>query len=153
MRLRGYRDRDRPLLTGTWLPGELLGLPLPNRPALAAPTQVPAPAEGDDELCVVPDVGFARFTDIDWVSRRARLEIGWHRQDTEGVDDLLTAAVAHGRHRLNLRRLHGLVTPLAAPPRAVLTGAGFRHEATVPEHLWLDGRAVSREIWGCVDHG
>lgn len=32
MMLRGYRDTDLPLLSGDWLPGELLGLPVPGRP-------------------------------------------------------------------------------------------------------------------------
>lgn len=152
MRLRGYRDRDLPLLSGPWLPGELLGLPLPDWPTLAPPTRVPPPAGDDEELCVVSDTASVRFADIDWISRRARLEIGWHRPDTEGLDALLAAAVEHGLRRLNLRRLEGLVTPPAAAPVATLTAAGFRREATVPEHLWLDGRAVDREIWGVIHH-
>ncbi|WP_062216642.1 hypothetical protein [Streptomyces sp. NBRC 109706] len=154
MRLRGYRDRDLPLLSGHWLPGELLGLPLPDWPALAPPSRMAPPADQDEELCVVSDTAVVRFAEIDWINRRARLEIGWHRQDTEGLDALLATAVDDGLRRLNLRRLDGLVTvtPRATPTAAVLTAAGFRREATVPEHLWLDGHTVDREIWGVTDH-
>ncbi|MDT0267363.1 hypothetical protein RM844_13815 [Streptomyces sp. DSM 44915] len=155
MRLRGYRDRDAELLSGPWPPGELLGLPLPNWPALAPFTSVPPPSgEGDEELCVAGDAAFVRYTDIDWVRRRARLEIGVRHPVPEGLDALLAAAVAHGLRRLNLHRLHGWVTPLVAPADGGLAGtlskAGLVREATVPEHLWLAGRAVDREIWGVV---
>ncbi|MCP3760525.1 GNAT family N-acetyltransferase [Streptomyces sp. TBY4] len=148
MKLRGYRSSHRPLLTGTWLPGELLGLPLADWPALADPTTVPPPGEDTGELCVVPDTGFVRYHAIDWVHRRARLEIGLRPDAVHAAAPLLTAAVEHGLSVLNLRRLYGWVTPATQPPTDALTDAGFRTEASVPGAIWLDGRPAERHIWG-----
>ncbi|WP_165984859.1 GNAT family N-acetyltransferase [Streptomyces sp. YIM 98790] len=151
-RLRGYRGTDRELLAGPWLPGELLGLPVAGRPPLAEPAAVAEPdgtEGGRDELCIVPDTGFVRWTDIDWVNRRACLEIGLHRRPDD-LPGLLAAAVEHGFHGLNLHRLYGWVTPAAQPPAAALAACGFRREAVAPEGMWFDGRAVDREIWGAV---
>lgn len=151
--LRGYRSTDRGLLRGPWLPGELLGLPLPDWPALAEPTTVAPPAGPDDEICVVPGVAFVRFAELDWVHRRARLEIGVAPGHAPDLDLLVKSAVAHGLHTLGLRRMHGWVTPLTEPPTAALTAAGFTREATVPEAVWLDGAPRTREIWAVVHHG
>jgi hypothetical protein len=151
--LRGYRSTDRGLLAGPWLPGELLGLPLPDWPALAAPTAVAPPAGPDDELCVVPGVAFVRFAELDWVHRRARLEIGVAPGPAPDADLLVKSAVAHAVQTLGLRRLHGWVTPTVDPPTAALAAAGFRREATVPEAVWLDGGPRTREVWGLVHHG
>ncbi|WP_086848232.1 hypothetical protein [Amycolatopsis kentuckyensis] len=147
MKLRGYRGTDRGLLSGPWLAGELLGLPLEDWPALAAPTEVPPPAGDDEELCVT-DGAFVRYTDIDWVHRRARVEIGVHNRQSE-VDDLLRAAVEHGFTGLNLRRLYGWVT---TPGTEALAAAGFRREALVPAATWFDGAPAAREIWGTIRH-
>lgn len=164
MMLRGYRGTDLPLLTGHWLPGELLGLPVPGRPALAEPASVPAP-EGpdgpggpDDELCVVPGTGFARYAALDWVHRRARLEIGLQPGAADAAEALLKAALDHAFRVLNLRRVHGWVTPAVPLPGGLsrdglLRGAGLRPEADVPEALWCDGRPVARQIWGATRHG
>jgi hypothetical protein len=148
MRLRGYRGSDADLLAGRWLPGELLGLPLADWPPLAAPTSVPPPADPGQELCIAPGLGFVRYTELDWVHRRARVEIGLH--SVEGLDVLLKTVVAHGFLTLNLSRLHGWVTPLVDPPIGLLTDVGFKREAVLPEATWLDGRPVDREIWGVV---
>lgn len=148
MKLRGYRESDADLLTGPWLPGELLGLPLADWPPLAEPTAVPPPAGPDEELCVAPGLGVVRYTELDWVHRRARVEIGLH--DVDGLDELLTTVVAHGFTTLNLSRLYGRVTPAVDPPTHLLAAVGFRREAVLPEHTWLDGRPVDREIWGVV---
>ncbi|WP_410573319.1 GNAT family N-acetyltransferase [Amycolatopsis sp. cmx-4-61] len=150
MKLRGYRGTDRELLTGPWLAGELLGLPIEEWPVLAEPTQVPPPAGPDEELCVA-DGAFVRYTGIDWVHRRARVEIGVHSGLSE-VDALLEAVVAHGFTGLNLRRLHGWVTPAAAPGSGALAAAGFRREAVVPAATWFDGAPAAREIWGTTRH-
>lgn len=166
MMLRGYRDTDLPLLTGRWLPGELLGLAVPGRPALAEPARVPAPqgpdADGaaaqDDELCVVPGTGFVRLTGLDWVHRRARLEIGLRAGADGSAEPLLKAALDHAFRVLNLRRVFGWVTPAVAlpdglPRDALLRGAGLAPEADIPRALWLDGRPVARQIWGATRHG
>ncbi|MGW3964513.1 GNAT family N-acetyltransferase [Amycolatopsis sp. NPDC005003] len=147
MKLRGYRGTDRGLLSGPWLAGELLGLPIDGWPALAEPTEVPPPAGDDEELCVT-DGAFVRYTDIDWVHRRARVEIGVHNRLSE-VDDLLRAAVEHGFTGLNLRRLYGWVT---TPATDALAAAGFRREAVVPAATWFDGAPAAREIWGTIRH-
>jgi hypothetical protein len=150
MKLRGYRDADRGLLSGPWLAGELLGLPVTGWPALADPTEVPPPAGHDEELCVT-DSAFVRYTGIDWVHRRARVEIGVHSGVSE-VDIIVRAAVAHGFTSLNLRRLHGWVTPAARPGTEALAAAGFRREAVVPAATWFDGAPAAREIWGTIRH-
>ncbi|WP_410606682.1 GNAT family N-acetyltransferase [Amycolatopsis sp. lyj-109] len=150
MKLRGYRGTDRELLSGPWLAGELLGLPLDDWPALAGPTEVPPPTGDDEELCVT-DGAFVRYTAIDWVHRRARVELGVHTGQSN-VDELLTAAVEHGFTGLNLRRLHGWVTPAARPGSAALAAAGFRREAVVPAATWFDGAPAAREIWGTIRH-
>jgi hypothetical protein len=152
MKLRGYRGGDRALLTGRWPAGELLGLPMTNWPALAEPTTVEPPAGPDVELCVVPGVAFVRYTDLDWVHRRARLEIGARPGHADAVDLLLKLAVTHGFVSLNLRRLYGWVTPATRPATQALESAGFLREASVPDCGWLDGGPVEREIWGAVRH-
>ncbi|WP_406492347.1 hypothetical protein OG936_03080 [Streptomyces sp. NBC_00846] len=150
LRLRGYRSADLPLLSGGWLPGELLGLPDPDRPPLADPSSVPAPAAGrpDDELCVVDGVGFVRFTELNWVHRRARLETGLLREASHLAGPLLEAALVHAFSWLNLRRVHGWYTPAGPDGVPPLRAAGLAPEAEIPQALWLDGRPVSRQIWG-----
>ncbi|MDS0134224.1 MULTISPECIES: hypothetical protein [unclassified Amycolatopsis] len=150
MKLRGYRGTDRGLLSGPWLAGELLGLPIGDWPALAEPTAVPPPTGDDEELCVTDDA-FVRYTAIDWVHRRARVEIGVHSPLSD-VDTLLARAVEHGFTGLNLRRLHGWVTPVTRPDTEALTAAGFRREAVVPAATWFDGAPAAREIWGTIRH-
>ncbi len=151
--LRGYRHSDRGLLRGPWLPGECLGLPLADWPALAEPTTVPAPAGPGDELCVAPGAAFVRYTELDWVHRRARVEIGVQPGHLDAAELLVKSAVAYGFDGLNLRRLYGWVTPAVEPPTGVLAGAGFAREASVPAGIWLAGRPADREIWGVVRDG
>jgi hypothetical protein len=148
MRLRGYRSSDADLLAGPWLPGELLGLPIDDWPPLAAWTSVPPPANPSQELCIAPGLGFVRYAELDWVHRRARVEIGLRA--TDGLDVLLKTVVAHGFLTLNLSRVYGWVTPVLDPPTGLLADVGFRREAVLPESTWLDGRPVDREIWGVV---
>jgi hypothetical protein len=150
MRLRGYRDADASLLSGPWLPGELLGLPAADRPALAEPAAVAPPRDREVELCVAPHGGFARFSELDQVARSARLETGLRPDAAETARDLLDAALAHGFEVLNLRRLYGWVTPAAGAPADLLIEAGFTREATVPDGAWYDGRPTDRQIWAVV---
>ena len=81
MKLRGYRGTDRSLLSGPWLAGELLGLPLEDWPALADPTAVPPPAGHDEELCVT-DGAFVRYTDID---HRIKLQVSAFSDEGNGT--------------------------------------------------------------------
>lgn len=148
MRLRGYRSGDADLLSGPWLPGELLGLPVADWPPLAPPTTVAPPADPSQELCIAPGIGFVRFTSLDWVHRRARVELGLN--SVVGLDVVLKTVVLHGFLTLNLSRIYGWVTPALGAPTDVLADVGFQREAVVPEGTWLDGRPVDREIWGAV---
>ena len=117
MRLKGYRDAHAPLLSGPYPPGELLGLPQADRPALAEPAAVPPPRDREVELCVAPGVGFARFSELDPVARCGRLETGMRPGTAGAARDLLDAALAHGFTVLNLRRVYGWVTRGRRPRR------------------------------------
>lgn len=152
MMLRGYRTDDLGLLSGTWLSGELLGLPLPNWPVLAEPATAAPPSDETSELFLAPGIGFARFCDIDWVHRRARLETGLRREAAGSAELLVKTALAHGFRTLNLRRVYGWVTPATCPPVHVYDRAGFQREATIPSAIWFDGKPVAREIWATVRH-
>ncbi len=152
MRLRGYRDADAPLLSGRHLPGELLGLPPAGRPALAEPAVVPPPRDHEVELCIAPDAGFARFSELDLVARSARLETGVRPEAADTARDLLAAALTHGFEVLNMRRLYGWVTPASGARADLLAEAGFEKEAAVPNGAWYDGRPVDRQIWAAVRH-
>lgn len=152
MMLRGYRTSDAALLSGPWLPGELLGLPMADWPALAGPTTVEPAKDHTEELCVVTGQASVHYTGIDWVHRRARLSIGLQPGAHDVLEPVLKAATQHGFVVLNLHRLYGWVTPAATPDTRALASAGFQREATVPGALWLDGRVVTREIWGAVRH-
>ena len=151
MTLQGYREDDRDLLTGSWLAGELLGLPVPDRPPLAEPATVPPPSGDDDELCVLPGVAFVRYTGLDWVHRRARVEIGLREGHEDAASMLAGLAVDHGLRDLRLHRLYGWITPAVSPAARLLTEAGFRREVSVPDGFWLAGKLVEREIWALTN--
>ncbi|MFI5661906.1 hypothetical protein [Streptomyces sp. NPDC051684] len=152
--LYGYRESDRVLLTGNWPPGELLAAPLTGRPALAEPVRVQPPRSCSDErLYLTSAGGFVRFVEVDWVVRRARLEIGLQEEARAVVADVLAEAVAVAADALGLRRLYGWLTPTVPGQAAAVAAAeavGFRREATVPQALWHAGEAVDRDLWGIV---
>jgi hypothetical protein len=151
MKLSGYRSSDCGLLSGRWLPGELLAWPQAEWPALAEQVTVAAPVGRlDDRLCVVSGTAFVRFCEIDWVARRARLEIGMQDEARDAAPAVLEGAIAHGTGVLGLRRLHGWVTPAVQPPTDLLAKSGFTHEATIPCALWHGGRQLARQIWGRI---
>ena len=145
-RLTGFREADRGLLTGMWLPGELLAVAPPAPPALARPHTV----DGTGPLYVVRDLAFVRFADLDWVHRRARVEVGLAPGAESHAAEVLALAVAHGFAGLGLYRLHGWVTRAAGAPADAVRAAGFVLEATVPCGRWFAGRPVDRELWGCL---
>jgi hypothetical protein len=150
-RLSGYRSADSALLTGHRLPGELLAHPLAGRPALAEPhTVAPADGRSDERLYIVRDAAFLRFAEIDWVHRRARLEIGVRSGAADQDARLVALAVVQGFEVLNLHRLYGWVTPVTGQGTEALSGSGFAREAVVPQAIWLDSEPRDRELWGVV---
>src|ERR1700728_2656242 len=95
--ITGYRDAHRPLLRGHWLPGELLAAPLPGRPAFAEPLEIAASGQSAAErLYVVPGTAFVRYTELDWIHRHARLEIGLSDGAAEAAGPVLARALALG---------------------------------------------------------
>lgn len=150
MTLRGYRDGDRALLSGDWVAGELLGLPPGQRSRLAETATLDAPQDGTAELCVLDGAGVVRFGELDWIHRRARLEIGLQASASDRVSALLKEVLTHAFEVLNLHRVYGWVTPAAGADTSVLAGAGFQREAAVPASGWLGGHPVTREIWAVV---
>lgn len=150
MKLRGYRQADEALLNGPWPSGELLGMRCADRPALAEVTRIPPPSRNNAQVCVIPGVAVVRFGDLDWVSRRTRLEIGFLTRAGDSAADVLRVALGHAFDVLNLRRVYGWSTPAMRINDENLSAAGMHREAVVPDSFWVDGRAVEREIWGAV---
>ncbi|MBB5939861.1 hypothetical protein [Streptomyces zagrosensis] len=169
MRLVAYRSSDVSLLTGHRLPGELLGVRPVGLSTSAPPHRIAEPwTRRDERLYVVRDVAYVRYTEIDWASGQARLEIGprelvehgereleecgGREHDGDVLTELVESAVEHGRRILKLRRFYGWVTPAARPPMEPLRKAGFGWEAIVPRSCWYEGVEVEREMWGMVGH-
>ncbi|TDV54813.1 GNAT family N-acetyltransferase [Actinophytocola oryzae] len=144
MTITGYRQTDRPLLSGHWLRGELLGVPDPDAPVLTLPASIEP-----KNVYVVRDTAVVHFAELDWVHRRARLEIGL-RPGTHDLAEVVRLAVRHGFVVLNLRRLYGWVTPAVATPTEPLEAAGFVRETLVPQAIWHAGGPVDRQQWGVL---
>lgn len=153
MKIRGYRATDCALLAGHWLPGELLAAWLVHPPVLAEPLTIPLPAGGGARLYVVAGVACVRFAGLDWVARRARLQIGLAAGTQQHAQPVLELAIGVGFRVLDLHRLEGLLTPQISGLSDAVAAAGFVREATVPRALWHDGAVLDREIWGLVNHG
>jgi hypothetical protein len=154
MELTGYRGTHADLLYGHWLPGELACPARPDGvPGLAAARSLaPTTAHPERRTLIAPGVGFVRFLEISWVSRHARVELGYAGgPDHELAGQLLLAAVEQGFRSFRLHRLYGWVTPAAGLPEEVLERAGFAREARVEEAGWWAGAPVERQIWGCLD--
>ncbi|HEY4023724.1 MAG TPA: hypothetical protein VGM75_33925 [Pseudonocardiaceae bacterium] len=145
--LRGYRAEDADLLRGHWQPGELLAGWQHVRPALAEPVTMRL---DDGPLYLAGDLAVVRFLDVDWVHRRARLEIGARPGTEDDLGEVLRAAVAHGFGPLNLHRLYGWVTPAVGTPTGPIADAGFEREAVLGKSTWLAGEGVDREMWGVI---
>ncbi|HEY8980273.1 MAG TPA: GNAT family protein [Streptomyces sp.] len=151
MKISGYREADRALLAGPWIPGELLALPVADRPPLADPHTVALPDGGDhEELFVVRDTAVVRYADIDWVARRARLEIGVREGAEDRAAEVLAVAVPFAFGVLGLRRLHGRVTLSPEAPVAALEKAGFGREGVALDDVWFGGVLTDREIWAVL---
>jgi hypothetical protein len=152
--LTGFRESHRELLRGNWTPGELLARPADGRAAgraaMAEPAVIDHAVRSGMRLYVVPGAGFIRYREIDWIHRRARVEIGLRDQAWPLALAVLRQARSAGLELLGLSRLYGWVTPAAGIPDALLADAGFELEATVPRAIWLAGRPVSRQVWATL---
>jgi RimJ/RimL family protein N-acetyltransferase len=148
--LTGYRESHRELLCGNWTPGELLDRPTARRAALAEPTVIDTAARSGERLYVIPGAGFVRYREIDWIHRRARLEIGLRDRDWKLAIAVLRQARSAALESLGLSRLYGWATPAAGVPAALLADSGFELEATVPTAGWFGGRPADRQIWATL---
>lgn len=148
--LTGFRESHRELLRGNWPPGELLARPAGGLAAMAEPAVIDHAVRTGMRLYVVPGAGFIRYREIDWIHRRARVEIGLRDQAWPLALAVLRQARSAGLELLGLSRLYGWATPAAGIPPALLADAGFELEATVPGAIWLAGRPVSRQIWATL---
>ncbi|MGQ0838597.1 GNAT family N-acetyltransferase [Actinokineospora sp.] len=149
-RLAGYRAEHRHLLTGPWLPGEGLAMPLAGWPALAPWHTVEAPEPGAARYGG-PGVAVGRVAEVDGVHRRARVEIGVRPGAVEHVPALARLAVSHAFSVLHLHRVTAWVTPALDPPTSALAAAGFTPEVVIPQGIWFDGRPLDRAMWTVVD--
>jgi len=147
--LTGYRESHRELLRGNWTPGELLAPAADGRAGLAEPAVIDA-ARSDERLYVVPGAGFVRYREIDWIHRRARVEIGLRDQNWRLAPAVLRQARSTGMELLGLSRLYGWAAPAAGVTADLLAEAGFELEATVPGAIWLGGRPASRQVWATL---
>lgn len=152
LQLAGYRPQHAPLLTGSWVPGELLCFADNEARPTSLRVEGPGPASKlSERLLVVPSVGFVRFCEIEPIHRRARLEIG-----LQGRFDAGTAAGVLGLARgcafgqLNLHRLYGWVRSTHPPTVEVLAAAGFVREAALPAALRHGGTLRRRELWAAL---
>jgi hypothetical protein len=102
-------------------------------------------------LLIVPDRGFVRMLEIDWIHRRARIEIGIQGAfDGRTAEAFLELARECAFDHFNLHRVYGWVRSTHQQTLEVLRVAGFECEAIVPAALRVDGALVDRGIWGSV---
>jgi hypothetical protein len=148
--VRGYRTADEALLRGYWLPRELIAEPFAAPPPLAQPITVPAHTGSAERLYIVPGTAYVRYTELDWVARHGRLEVGLATRADWSVGEVLGRAVTVGFQALGLHRVYGALTPTLSEMTEVVAAAGFRREAVVPRGVWHDGFAHDREVWGML---
>ncbi|MFB8765405.1 GNAT family N-acetyltransferase [Nocardiopsis alba] len=151
MRPRGHRSRDAHLLQGYWTPDHLVSFPDEARDELLDPETVPLPgSDPSRRLFVVEETAVIRFVEIEPVHRRARVVVGLAPGAEEDAVDVLISAVAVGFGALNLHRLHGRLLSRGTRCRNTAKAAGFRHEGTIPQGMWLGGARHDMEIWGIL---
>ncbi|WP_433271686.1 hypothetical protein ACQPZF_13275 [Actinosynnema sp. CS-041913] len=148
--LSGYRPAHADLLHGRWLPGELIAPRHDGRVAEFGAVDVPEPGLCDEErLLVAVGAGLVRYCDIDWVDRRARLEIrllsDFH---PDGTHNLLARALETAFTVFALNRVYGYVTPGGPDVAPMLREEGFDREGELPGAVRVAGLAVGRTIWG-----
>lgn len=152
LQLAGYRPQHAPLLSGTWVPGELLCFADNEARPPSLRVEGPAPASHlYERLLVVPSVGFVRFCEIEPIHRRARLEIRLQgRFDAGTAAAVLGLACGCAFRQLNLHRLYGWARLTHPPTVEVLAAAGFVREVALPGALRVGGALRPRELWGAL---
>ncbi len=155
--LVAYRPSHAATVTGAWIPDELLCFahndlrsPVTAHSAAAPwPRQPDAAPPSTQRLLVAPGIGFIRFSGIEPVHRRARLEVGIQGAfDQATAEHVLALAQETAFFQLNLHRIFGWLRPSQSAVRAVLETAGFTRELAVPFAARENGHPVVREIWG-----
>jgi len=91
------------------------------------------------------------FVDIDWIDRRARLEVRvLDDEPSARLDDVLSDAIRIAADHFRLLRLEGEVTPVHYNVAPTLKSHGFELEAVVPHGVRVGGKPVARQVWGMV---
>ncbi|MEJ2853346.1 MULTISPECIES: GNAT family N-acetyltransferase [unclassified Saccharothrix] len=148
--LSGYRPAHAALLKGRWLPGELIAVREDRRVADFSVAELPEPGLCDEtRVLVAAGAGVVRYLEIDWVDRRARLEVLLLTDyDEVGARALLERALETAFSVFALNRVYGYVTPGGPDVEPVLRAAGFEREGVVPEAARVGGAPVGRTLWG-----
>lgn len=150
MRLRGYRKRDAHMLSGYWVPGQLVSTSDEGRDAMLVPHTFDLRHEDPTtRLLVAEETALVRFSDIDPIHRRARLCVALVAGAQGRADAVLSEAIRVGFGQLNLHRLHGRVITGAGHSLSVAR-AGFRFEGVVPRGQWFGGGERDVETWGVL---
>lgn len=146
-RLAGYRKRHNPFHIGRWLTGEFVSFERDRRTPVFEEDHSDPPDE-NDRFLALGEYALVRLTDLEWVDRRARVEI---RVLDDGpsarLDGLLDEVVGVSAEAFDLHRLEGLVTPVHYDLSSVLAAAGFRLEATLPYRRRVAGTTVECQVW------
>ncbi|MFD4635855.1 hypothetical protein ACFWN2_01000 [Lentzea sp. NPDC058436] len=148
-RLTGYRRRAEEFHRGRWLVGDLVSFRDDRRVPLFH--DEPPETRSVSRTLVSPGHAWVSFTGIDWIDRRARLEMRvLDAGPSDRLDALVAEAVEVAFGRFGLLRLEGWVTPGHYDVAPALLDNGFVMEAVVPHAIRVDGKPVDRQIWGKV---
>jgi hypothetical protein len=143
--LVGCRHRIEELHSGRWFPQEFVSFRNDRR----VPTFHDEHEANADRVLVSVEYALVGFVDIDWMDRRARLEIRVLEDGPSArLEPLLADALRVGFAKFDLARLDGWVTPVHYDISPFLLRAGFTLEAVIPHAVRVDGQAVNRQIWG-----
>lgn len=97
-------------------------------------------------------MGAIGLNDLKMEHRRAEVGFwllpGWQGQGI--MQEVLPEVVKYAFNVMGLHRLEALVESENGPSVRVLQGCGFRHEGTMRECEWKDGRWVSLEMYGLL---
>jgi hypothetical protein len=147
--LVGYRQCVDEFHVGPWLARELVSFRGDRRVPVFH--DVPPPESTTTRRLVSERYALVSFVDIDWIDRRARLEVRVLDDElTPQLDDVLSDAIRIAVDYFRLLRLEGEVTPVHYNVAPTLRSHGFELEAVVPHGIRVDGKPVARQLWGMV---